>query len=324
MLWRGDFQNARRLFGEMKARADQALRSMSLSQVPAEAFRQYRQAQSERLRVLGMLLVPFEGSSVIPLRGAPDAREALTEAYGPGDDEPYVTSLRELLHVLWAHDQRRKGFEVSALGDRVHPHYGVFTPVRRDEYVDLVAEAPLPPRTTAFDIGTGTGVLTALLARRGFKRIVATDQEPRALACAQENLARMGLADRVELLRADLFPPGRAALVVCNPPWVPGQPHSPVECAMYDPESRMLRGFLDGLTAHLEPGGEGWLVLSDFAEHLGLRPRSELLAAFEAAGLKVIARTDMKPRTPRAFDETYPFHAARAAEVTSLWRLAAR
>jgi hypothetical protein len=33
---------------------------------------------------------------------------------------------------------------------------------------------------------------------------------------------------------------------------------------------------------------------------------------------------DTKPTHPRAADDTDPLHAARAAEVTSLWRLAAR
>nr|WP_254408457.1 class I SAM-dependent methyltransferase [Streptomyces sp. AC495_CC817] len=323
MVWRGDFRDARRLFAELKVRADQALGRVSLSGSSAEAFRQYRQAQSERVRVLGMLLLPFEGNGVIPLPGAPDVQQACTEAYGPAD-EPFVVSLRDVLQVLWAHDQRRKGFEVPALGDRIYPHFGVFTPVRRDEYLDLVAAAPLPSRTTAFDIGTGSGVLSALLAHRGVKRIVATDQEPRALACARENLVRLGLADRVELLQADLFPPGRAALVVCNPPWVPGQPASLEERATYDPEGRMLRGFLSGLAAHLEPGGEGWLIISDFAEHVGLRPRSELLADFDAAGLRVVARTDARPKIPRAADGTDPFQAARAVELTSLWRLTVR
>ena len=37
----------------------------------------------------------------------------------------------------------------------------------------------------------------------------------------------------------------------------------------------MLRGFLAGLTEHLTPRGEGWLILSDLGEHLGLRPRAE-------------------------------------------------
>jgi prophage antirepressor-like protein len=84
----------------------------------------------------------------------------------------------------------------------------------------------------------------------------------------------------------------------------------------------MLRGFLAGLGAHLLPGGEGWLILSDLAEHLGLRTREELLAAIEAAGLKVVDRLDARPKHPKASDEDDPLHAARAAEVTSLWRLA--
>ena len=85
----------------------------------------------------------------------------------------------------------------------------------------------------------------------------------------------------------------------------------------------MLRGFIGGLAAHLEPGGEGWLVLSDIAEHLGLRQRDELLALFGQAGLKIVDRMEARPTHPKASDETDPLHAARAAEVTSLWRLAA-
>ena len=86
----------------------------------------------------------------------------------------------------------------------------------------------------------------------------------------------------------------------------------------------MLRGFLAALPAHLTQGGEGWLILSDLAEHLGLRSREELLAAFDSAGLRVVARADVRPTHPRASDDSDPLHAARAAEVTSLWRLAVR
>ena len=85
----------------------------------------------------------------------------------------------------------------------------------------------------------------------------------------------------------------------------------------------MLRGFLNGLAAHLAPGGEGWLILSDLAEHLGLRSRDELLSLIDRAGLRVLGRSDVRPTHPRAADASDPLHAARAAEVTSLWRLAA-
>ncbi|MEN3297941.1 MAG: hypothetical protein V7642_7194 [Burkholderiales bacterium] len=326
MLWRGDFQNARQLLQAMARRIDRKPRkAREPASSPIEAFHLHRQAQSQRARTLGMLLLPLDADYGVPLRRAPDLRQACAEAYGPADEtsEASVVSMRELLGMIGAHEWRKKGVEIPALGDRIHPHYGVFSPVR-GEYLDLVAEAPLPSTGLAFDIGTGTAVLAALLARRGVKRIIATDQDPRALACARENIARLGMTRQVEVVQADLFPEGRAPLVVCNPPWVPARPSSPLEHAVYDPDSRMLRGFLDGLAAHLEPGGEGWLILSDFAEHLGLRPRDELLAAIDRAGLKVLGRIDIRPKHPKAMDDTDPLHAARKAEVTSLWRLGAK
>jgi SAM-dependent methyltransferase len=332
LLWRGDFQNARQMLNALASRADRQARKAKQPTAPAapaspaDAFHLVRQARSQRARTLGMLVVQLDDAYRIPLRRAPDLRQACTEAWGPGDG-PVVVSLRELLGLVGAHEWRSKGIDIPAIGGRIHPHYGVFAPVRR-EYVDLVAEEPLPAALSscnvAFDIGTGTGVLAALLARRGIGRVVATDQDPRALSCARENIERLGLADRVEVVAADLFPEGKAALAVCNPPWVPARPSSPLEHGIYDPESRMLRGFLAALPAHLVAGGEGWLVLSDFAEHLGLRTRSELLAAFEMAGLKVVGRSDGQPLHPRVFEADDPLHAARSAEVTSLWRLAVR
>ena len=328
LLWRGDFQNARQLLQALARRADHKSKPAKKAKpakapaTPTEAFHLHRQAQSQRARTLAMLLLPFEDGYTLPLRRAPDVQLACNEAYGRFE-EPFVASLRELLGVIGAHEWRRTGVEIPALGARIHPYYGVFSPVR-GEYVQLVAEAPLPQDTSlAFDIGVGTGVLSAVLAHRGIKRVIGTDQDPRALSCARENITRLELEQRIELKVADLFPEGRAPLIVCNPPWVPARPSSAIEHAVYDPESRMLRGFLSGLTDHLAPRGEGWLILSDLAEHLGLRPRAELLAWIAEAGLKVVDRIDVRPTHPRAADASDPLHKARAAEVTSLWRLAA-
>jgi methylase of polypeptide subunit release factors len=324
ILWRGDFQNARQLLQALARRVDHKPRKKpdAPPASPAEAFHLHRQTQSQRARTLGMLLLPFERDHTIPLRRAPDVREACTEVYGAAE-ERYVASMRELLGIIGAHEWRKKGIEISATGGRIHPHYGVFAPVR-NEYVALVAAAPLPSTTLAFDIGTGTGVLAAVLARRGVERVVATERDPRALACARENIARLRLDEKVEVVEADLFPSGRAPLVVCNPPWIPARATSPMEHAVYDSEGRMLRGFLGGVAAHLEPDGEAWLVLSDIAEHLGLRTRAELLTAIDQGGLNIVDRTDARPDHPKASDPDDPLHDARGAEVTSLWRLKLR
>ncbi|MDD2714193.1 MAG: class I SAM-dependent methyltransferase [Simplicispira sp.] len=333
LLWQGDFQNARMLLQALMRRVDRkppkaaAKAAQKMAEATAaEAFHLHRQAQAQRARVLSSLLIALEGDYAIDLRRAPDLRQACTEAWGPATGERSVASLRELLGLVGAHEWRKKGVEVPALGvapnNRIHPYYGVFSPVR-GEYVDLVAAAALPSKALAFDIGVGTGVLSALLVRRGVQRVVATEQDPRALACARDNLQRLGVLAQVQLQSADLFPEGRAPLVVCNPPWVPARPSSPIEHAVYDEGSRMLRGFLAGLTAHLEPAGEGWLILSDLAEHLGLRSREQLLGWIAEAGLKVLGREDIRPHHAKAADAGDALHAARAAEVTSLWRLAA-
>lgn len=331
LLWTGDFQNARMLLQALMRRADRKPRKVAAkaaqkaaAATPAEAFHLHRQAQAQRARVLSSVLIVLEGDYTIALRRAPDLRQACTEAWGPASGNRVVASLRELLGLVGAHEWRKKGVEIPALGappgNRIHPHYGVFSPVR-GEYVDLVAQAPLPSKTLAFDVGVGTGVLSAVLARRGVQRVVATDQDPRALACARENLQRLGLTSRVELQQQDLFPEGKAPLVVCNPPWLPARASSPIERAVYDEGSGMLRGFLAGLAAHLEPGGEGWLILSDLAEHLQLRTREQLLEWIAQGGLKVLGRQDVKPRHGKSADASDALHAARAAEVTSLWRL---
>ena len=327
MLWQGDFHNARQLLQALSRRTQKRSSKRPVKNQSADisqAFHLYRQALGQRARVLGLLFIPLDADYGIPLRRAPDVREACFQAWGPSSGQASMVSLRELLGVVGAYEWRKKGVEVAALGvapnNRIQPHYGVFSPVR-GEYIDLVATTPIEEHTLAFEIGVGTGVLSALLVKRGVERVVATDCDSRALACAKENLARLGLSDKVELVNADLFPVGLAPLIVCNPPWVPARPTSPIERAVYDENSSMLRGFLSGLREHLTPEGEGWLILSDLAEHLGLRSRESLLQWIDEGGLQVLGRQDIRPRHGKVEDKDDPLHVARVAEVTSLWRL---
>ncbi len=340
ILWRGDFQNARQLLQALVRRIDKPSKkskraskrvdsSSNASQAPSsvDLFNKHRLIQSQRARVLGMLLIECNADHSIHLRRAPDVAIACLEAYGV-TSEPYVISLRELLGVISAHEWRKNGVPVLADEEGepifIYPHYGVFSPIR-GEYLELVCSAPLPKvleaESLAFDIGAGTGVLSVILAMRGINNVIATDLDDRALACAKENIALLNLDSQVEIVKVNLFPAGKAALIVCNPPWVPARPSSTLEHAVYDPDSQMLTGFLDGLKNHLLPEGEGWLILSDLAEHLGLRSRQELLGWIDRADLKVISRIDTKPKHSKPFDQSDLLYFARSAETTSLWRL---
>ena len=333
LLWRSDFQNARQMLQALTRRIDKPKKARAKKQDPhapviaGAAFHTHRQAQAQRTRILSQVLIELNGDYGIDLRRAPDVKAACLQAFGSANGQASVISLRSLQGVIGAFEWRKNGVEVPAMGEalRIYPHYGVFSPVR-GEYVELVANAPLPEalktHSVAFDIGVGTGVLSAVLARRGAAQVVGTDMSERALACALDNLQRLGLQNQVQLQPANLFPEGRAAVVVCNPPWLPARPTTLLEQAVYDEGSQMLKGFLGGLPAHLCEGGEGWLILSDLAEHLGLRTREALLGWIAEAGLQVLGRLDVKPVHAKAQDVTDPLHAARSAEVTSLWRLA--
>ncbi|WP_333954742.1 class I SAM-dependent methyltransferase [Psychrobacter sp. S4(2024)] len=348
MLWRGDFNNARQLLQAITRRIDRANERSEQRKINKEAnkeankpaksakstdeasasskdipnlFHQQRQVQSQRSRLLSRLLLELDAGYVSQLRRAPDVSAACTAAFGELN-ESCLLSFRDLQGALGAAGWRVKGVAIENLGLSIFPHYGVFAPTRH-EYVQLLLDAPLPASyDVAFDIGTGTGLLAIILAQRGVKQVIATDLNPRALACASDNLTRLDLP-AVQLQQADLYPTDAplANLLVCNPPWLPAKPTSPLEFAVYDANSTMLRGFLQGAKQHLAEQGEVWLILSDLAEHLQLRSRDELLGWFANAGLEVKYRLDTQPKHGRSQDDTDPLFAARNAEVTSLWCL---
>lgn len=322
MVYTGDYRNARQLLAAMGRRLSTQRERPVRGGGLAERFQAERRARREEHLLLSRLAVTVERGWRLPLSHAPEVAPALEEALGDAATLPGLLPLRDLLGMIGAHEWRRRGVDVPALGARLHPRYGVFAPVR-GEHVDLVAEAARRWPVTgkrALDVGTGTGVLAFVLARAGAS-VTATDLSPAALASAAEDAARLGLSALVTPVAADLFPEGAFDLVVCNPPWVPGEAVTPLDRAIYDPGGAFLARFLAGLRGHLSPGGEAWLILSDLAERLSLRPPGEVEARIAAAGLEVAGGVEAVPSHPRSRDAQDPLHEARAGEVTTLRRL---
>ncbi len=350
MLWLGDFHNAKQIMSAMDQRIASGAnrrkgggrsggKSGARTGEPlsaADQFYRIRQARAQRSRMLSMLLIPLEFDEaeqemVVPLPRAPRVGPAISFAYAEASEHKAGTdlasltgtaaiSLQELTGVQGAHQWFVSGVEVPILGAKIYPRYGTFLPTRH-EYVDLAAQAPLSDARVAFDIGTGTGVLAAVLVHRGVPRVIGTDIHQRAIDCARDNFARLGMQNKATAELRSMFPEGRADLIVCNPPWIPGSAASTLDAAIYDPGSKMLLQFLAGLPDHLTPGGEGWLIISDLAELLGLRTREMLLDAIAQAGLEIVDRFDTVPTHGRASDTNDVLHEARSREVTSLWRL---
>jgi methylase of polypeptide subunit release factors len=322
LLWNGDYQNGRNLLQAISRRLEKPPRIGSQKKLtsPPEIFAEHRRQQGQKAQILGQILISLNQDFVIELRRAQDVSLACKEVLGD-IQEPLVMPFKQLLAMISAHEWRKKKVLIPAIQERIIPHFGVFSPIR-GEYLELVKKTKFPPKLNlAFDIGTGTGVLSVLLAQRGVSRIIATDIDPRAIACAKDNINALKLQKTIEVVQTHLFPQARADLVVCNPPWLPAQPTSSIENAIYDPDSEFLKEFLKQLPLHLEQQGQAWLILSDLAEHLGLRKRETLLEWIDVAGLNVVEQILTKANHSKIYKRDDPLYFARSQELTSLWVL---
>ena len=323
-LYKGDFQNAKQMLQAITRKFD--IKPIAPAENLTQAFHQHRARQIQRASITNKILIELNHGAC-DLKRAPDVKDAVAGAIivnSKLDKVPpkMVLSLRELLGMIGAHEWRKKGVFIDALQANIYAAYGVYSPIR-GEYLDLINNAPLGNAKTAFDIGTGTGVIAAILVTRGIKAVMATDNSVRALNCAQENIEKLNLKPYINLELANLFPGGskKADLIVCNPPWLPAKANAPIEHAIYDPNSQMLKGFLNGVKAHLNENGEAWLIMSDLAEHLGLRTNEELQKWIADAGLSVVEKLDIAPKHAKSSDQSDPLYAARSKEITSLYRL---
>jgi SAM-dependent methyltransferase len=316
LQYAGDFHNAKQLLGAMGRR----LPPQRPARSPLEAFRAERRARQLEHETLSRVVVALDPDYRLTLSRAPDVAQACRWVWGESEGQHTVVPLKTLLGMLGAAEWRRKGLAVPGLAGLLHPHYGVYLPTRTD-YVELLEHVSEVRGKRVFDVGTGTGVLSFLLLQRGASSAVATDVDARAVACARENAQWLGLTDRLEVLEADLFPEGRADLVISNPPWIPEPPKNRVDRAVFDEDSRFLTRFLEGLSSHLAPGGEGLLLLSNLAVLLGLRAPQWLDEQLGRCGLKVKWKRSTPARHARARDAADPLHTARSREVTTLYCL---
>ncbi|HYP38812.1 MAG TPA: methyltransferase [Chloroflexia bacterium] len=126
------------------------------------------------------------------------------------------------------------------------------------------------PTDRVLDVGTGSGIAAIAAARVGAKDVVAVDVNPQAVICAQGNIARMGLRERVDVRESDLFaavPEEQFDLLVCNPPYFRGVPANMAEHAyMAGADYEWLARFSQEARGHLSAGGRCLMVIGDAAD----------------------------------------------------------
>lgn len=317
-VWYGDFHNAKTVLSAIKKRIRKPLKS-NLS--PAAAFHQHRMMQAQNSQIINMLLVHIDGDYGLNLPRAPHIKAALNDVYGLSNGESFLLPLNQLLGFIGAHEWHKQGIWLPELNAKIHVPFGVFSPIR-GEYLSLLQRATLPENAqTAQDIGTGSGVLAAILAQRGIHRVIATDNNPRAIACAQRNVANLGFSQQIQVVESDLFANEKVDLIVCNPPWLPAKPTSAIETALYDPQHAMLKAVLQRAADYLNPNGQLWLIISDLAEHLALRETGTLNQWLTQYGWHITQTHSTQATHPKARQADDPLAFARNKETTFLFCL---
>lgn len=133
----------------------------------------------------------------------------------------------------------------------------------------LIRETDIVKDRTVLEIGTGSGLVALCCLQAGARRVVATDINPQAIACAAYNAQRLQLEDRLELRLVSQESPQAFAvlaaderfdLIISNPPWEDDTPKSIDQFALYDRKFALLRSLLDGLDQRLSPQGRALLA----------------------------------------------------------------
>ncbi|CAD5243415.1 HemK2/MTQ2 family protein methyltransferase [Thermococcus camini] len=140
----------------------------------------------------------------------------------------------------------------------------------------------------ALDVGTGTGLIALLMARKA-RFVLGVDINPLAVELAGENAELNGIKN-VEFRMSDLFEnvSGKFDVITFNAPYLPGEPEEPIDLALVGGEGgrEVLDRFIREVRDYLKPGGTVQIVQSSIT---GVE---ETLGRLEKAGLrgKIAAR----------------------------------
>ncbi|CAN5377907.1 class I SAM-dependent methyltransferase [soil metagenome] len=203
----------------------------------------------------------------------------------------------------------------AELGLTVAAYPGAFAGTSLDvgtRYLLRFLDRVSPDARVAIDLGCGTGIIAAALARaRRDIEVVATDQSQAAVDSARATMELNGLADRVTVVRDDGLGARAGAsadVVVCNPPFHVGSTvHTGVALALFRDAARVL-----------SPGGQLFTV---FNSHLAYQADLRRLVGpttvlGQNAKFTVTVSTKARSTTARSTMPTAERHQARGAGDT--------
>jgi release factor glutamine methyltransferase len=151
------------------------------------------------------------------------------------------------------------------------------------------------------DVGTGSGCIAVSMAvNLPGVYITATDISPAALAIARQNAEKHGVADRIQFIECDLFPPENHSpftnyhLLLSNPPYIPTATMKTLEIYGKEPTLALdggpdgvetIRRLLEQATGRVNPHG---MMLIELESSLGLAAKALAREHFPSAQIDIV------------------------------------
>lgn len=182
------------------------------------------------------------------------------------NDDYFAISFPDVQALNSSWQWYKNGIEIPGLSHKIHPWYGVYFPTRF-EHIKLFNEwlkESVGENNTAYDIGSGSGILSFLLEKQGFKNIFATDINPNAILSLKEEIIKNNYI-HIEARQGSFFGniQEKADLIVFNPPWLPEpRKNAYLDQAVYFSE-KLFSEFFEQASKRLQPKGKLVLLFSN-------------------------------------------------------------
>jgi SAM-dependent methyltransferase len=223
------------------------------------------------------------------------------------------------LHGAW--QRYEHGSHLAVLGRKLHPFYGTYAPTRTShlELFGTWLSQYSGARDLAVDVGTGCGVLSFMLSRASFPRVIATDINPNAIESVSRELKRMNQPPPLELrcvdLMGDIDEP--VNLIVFNPPWIQGAIDDLLDQALHYQDDLFVR-FFDQAARTLAADGRVVMVFSNIISLLQPHVQHPIEAELTRGRFELVQKLQRKVKPPPDANG----RKRRTREKVEVWELA--
>lgn len=237
------------------------------------------------------------------------------------DQASFVLPFVQVQELYGAWSRYLAGAHLAVLGHRVHPFFGTYVPTRTShlELFGTWLSQYQGPRTRAIDVGTGCGVLALMLAKAGFERILATDNNPNAVESLRREMKRLPSSLPIDLFHGELLgeETWAADVIVFNPPWIQGTVSGLLEQALHFNDDLFER-FFDQALERLSPEGRVSMVFSNMIELIQPDLPHPILAELERGRFRLVQKLQRKAKATRSSSGK----KRKTRERVEIWELA--